>query len=98
MESGILYFMDHNIKGYHLVETCGACPEQYDVYKNNVQVGYLRLRHGYFYASVPDCSNDIVYEANPKGDGIFEPDERMKYLNEAIIAIEKHSIYMKEDI
>jgi len=38
------------INGYKLVLTCGACPEQYDVFKNGQQVGYLRLRHGFFSA------------------------------------------------
>lgn len=75
------------INGFDLVQTCGACPEQYDVYKGGNQVGYLRLRHGWFYASVPDCSDNIVYEAEPKGDGIFETDERTRYLTEAIDAI-----------
>lgn len=28
-------------------QTCGACPEQYDVYDmSNKQVGYVRLRWG----------------------------------------------------
>lgn len=25
-------------------ETCGSCPEQYDVFKGGRQVGYVRLR------------------------------------------------------
>jgi hypothetical protein len=75
------------INGYELVQTCGACPEQYDVFKGGVQVGYLRLRHGYFYASVPDCPDNVVYSAEPHGDGIFETDEREFYLTEAVKAI-----------
>jgi len=79
------------INGYELKETCMACPEQYDVFKDGKQVGYLRLRHGWFYASVPDCSDNIIYEAEPEGDGIFKDNERMKYLTEAIIAIDKQN-------
>jgi len=79
-----------NIKGYELVQTCWACPEQYDVFKDGKQVGYLRLRHGWFYASVPDCSDEIIYEASPEGDGIFEEEERMEYLEEAIKAIDDY--------
>ena len=79
------------INGYELRLTCNACPEQYDVFKDGNQVAYLRLRHGWFYASVPDCSNDIVYEAIPEGDGIFKEHERMKYLTEAIEAVEKYN-------
>lgn len=59
-----------------LVETCGACPEQYDAYYNGKEVGYLRLRYGYFSVRCPSSSGDIVYEAHPRGDGIFELDER----------------------
>ena len=79
-----------NINGYELKLTCEACPEQYDVFKDGKQVAYLRLRHGWFYAKVPDYSDEIVYEAEPKGGGAFEDDERMKYLTEAISAIEKN--------
>ena len=67
--------------------TCDACPEQYDAFLDGDQVGYLRLRHGYFYASVPDVGGTVVYEAEPNGDGIFENDERQFYLNQAKLAI-----------
>lgn len=74
---------------YRLVLTCDMCPEQYDVYRGNKQVGYLRLRHGYFCADVPKCDGQTVYEAEPKGDGSFEEDERAHYLREAVAAIDK---------
>jgi hypothetical protein len=76
------------INGYDIIQTCSACPEQYDVFKDGIQVGYLRLRHGRFYASVPNCSDNIVYEACPRGDGCFYDDERIKYLTAAIKSIE----------
>jgi hypothetical protein len=75
------------ILGCDLRLTCGACPEQYDVFRDGQQIGYLRLRGGWFYASVPDCSDTIVYEARPEGDGIFSDDEREHYLTEAVRAI-----------
>lgn len=78
------------INGYRLIKTCGACPEQYDVYKDGSMVGYLRLRHGYFYAAYPNVGGEIVYAANPRGDGIFESEEREAYLIAAIIAIDSH--------
>lgn len=79
------------INGYTLKKTSTACPEQYDVFdKDNEQVGYLRLRHGYFRADVPDCGGDTVYESQPKGDGMFEDDERMQELTNAIEAIHKN--------
>jgi hypothetical protein len=74
------------INGYELVNTCMACPEQYDVYKEGKYVGYLRLRHGQFRAE--NESGKVVYTAIPIGDGMFTPEEREKYLAEAIQAIE----------
>jgi hypothetical protein len=73
-----------NIK---LVETCGACPEQYDAFIGKEQVGYLRLRHGYFRVDYPSSGGEVIYEAEPKGDGMFKSDEREFYLNEAKNAI-----------
>jgi len=76
------------ILGYDLVQTCGACPEQYDVYKDGEQVGYLRLRHGYFYAQYPYTGGETVFETSQcNGDGIFEEEERDYFLTKAIIAI-----------
>ena len=75
------------ILGYELKQTCGACPEQYDVYWEGKQVGYLRLRWGEFSAEVPDCWGKMVYLARPEGHGEFEDHERVKYLTEAIMAI-----------
>lgn len=69
-----------------LVQTCGACPEQYDVYLEDSIIGYMRLRHGRFYA---ECHDVLVYSASPRGDGMFKDDERTKYLNEAVSAIKK---------
>lgn len=76
------------INGYQLVMTCSACPEQYDVFKDGDKVGYLRLRHGEFYAKCPDVGGKIVYSSEPEGDGIFEDDEREYYLTEAINKID----------
>lgn len=81
------------IHGYYLQGTCSACPEQYDVFDNkDQQVAYLRLRHGHFYASVPDVGGDVVYEADPEGDGCFMDHERVKYLTEAILAVQEYYI------
>ena len=74
-----------------LNQTCGACPEQYDALdENGRQVGYLRLRHGYFTVEVPDCGGTVVYEAEPDGDGLFDPGERQRYLDAAVAAIRAH--------
>lgn len=74
---------------YELDQTCGACPEQYDVYLDGREVGYLRLRWGHFRAEyTAEGGDEIVYEASPQGDGIFEPEERNYYLNRAVQAID----------
>ena len=52
-----------------LVQTCVACPEQYDVFRDGEQVGYLRYRWGYFTAKTPDAGGTVVYEAS-YGDGL----------------------------
>ena len=61
----------YNTRGFEVVQTCGGCPEQYDVFKDSVQVGYLRLRHGCFSVDVPNHCGTTIYTAYPKGDGIF---------------------------
>ena len=83
--------MNYRLQGYDLIETCSACPEQYDVLLDSEVVGYLRLRHGYFSASCGYNLETTVYESNTKGDGIFEDDERMFHLNQAVEAINKHN-------
>lgn len=75
---------DVEIDGLKLVCTCGACPEQYDVFDGEQQVGYLRLRHGWFRADCPDVGGKTVHEAYPRGDGIFNDDEREAHLVEAV--------------
>lgn len=71
-----------------LVLTCGACPEQYDAFLGEERVGYLRLRHGRFTVECPDSGGLRVYEARPKGDGIFDLNERDHYLGHAVAAIQ----------
>lgn len=78
---------DQIIDGYKLVCTCGGCPEQYTVFDaKDQQVGYLRLRRGWFRADLFP-SGTTVYEAEPRGDGVFDPEERMRYLTAAVAAL-----------
>lgn len=72
-----------------LILTCGGCPEQYDAVLDGKVVGYLRLRHGSFRVDVPECGGETIYEANPEGDGGFEPHERDYYLRFAVDAIQR---------
>jgi len=90
-----------NPETVRLVQTCGACPEQYDVFLGDQMIGYLRLRHGEFRADyltpLPPNENtdhwpwrhETVYRANPEGDGCFAVEERDYYLRFAVDAILK---------
>jgi hypothetical protein len=60
-------------------------------------VAYFRLRHGTFRVDVPDCGGETIYIANPKGHGIFNMDERVHYLNEAILAVQEYYINRRWD-
>lgn len=52
--------------------TCGACPEQYDVFnQDGTQIGYIRLRHGCMTASYPDVGGEDYISINTQGDGDF---------------------------
>lgn len=71
-----------------LVQTCNACPEQYDVLNGEGQeVGYMRLRHGYFAAYAYGAWGPVVYEAQTEGDGAFEDSERGLHLGLGLAAI-----------
>ncbi|MDE4914815.1 hypothetical protein [Methylobacterium sp. 092160098-2] len=70
-----------------LVKTCTAYPEQYDAYENGERVGYLRLRHGHFRVDCPVSGGETVFRAEPRGDGMFEDDERDFHLTCAVLAI-----------
>ena len=76
------------IHGCTLVCTSIACPEQYDVFDaDQNQIGYLRLRHGYFRAEFPEYGGETVYESDTAGDGCFEEDERLPELTKAVAAL-----------
>lgn len=79
------------ILGADLECTCWACPEQYVVRKDGVQIGYLRLRHGHFRANYPDHGGEVVYEADTEGDGAFTDVEREVYLTKAVAALLKRA-------
>lgn len=74
------------IDEFDIVETCSACPEQYEIYTENKLVGTMRLRHGLFTAQLFDCE-EYVYQASPNGDGCFSTDERDYFLKEAINSV-----------
>jgi len=80
-----------NIIGYNLEKTCDACPEQYDVFLDGEQAGYLRLRHGVFSVKFPDCGGIMLWQTDrPSGDGIFDENEREYFLETAVKLIDNH--------
>ena len=83
---------DYSYYGLTLKNTCFACPEQYDVYYEDILCGYMRLRHGYFrteyYPDSKECIfGDIVYDCEPKGKGRFMEDEREEHLKKGAKSI-----------
>lgn len=78
---------DREILGLSLVLTCPGCPEQYDVFDGDKQVGYLRLRWGEFTVNYPDVRGEEIFSAEPDGDGNFTDQERDYYLLKACHAI-----------
>lgn len=48
-------------KGLKFVLISSCSPEQYDVYKKDKQVGYIRLRYGTVTLRYPDSEGDLIY-------------------------------------
>lgn len=69
-----------------LVETCSACPEQYDMLVDGQNVGYFRLRHGHYRVENAEMTT-TYYTAEPDGDGCFDPEERNFFLTMGKIAV-----------
>lgn len=86
------------IQGLNFKKTCDACPEQYDVFKGDKMVGYVRLRWGVLSCRYPDYEGEEIYsESFDDGwQGEFEDDnERNKYL--IIIAKELNNYMEKQE-
>jgi hypothetical protein len=79
--------MKYSEEDITLNQTCGACPEQYEAFIGDRQVGYLRLRHGLFRVDYPRCGDETIFECETEGDGIFDSDERDIMLRQAKLAI-----------
>lgn len=76
--------------GITLIQTCNACPEQYDAYKDDKQVGFLYMRNGEFTVHTPSLGGQLIYSACPAGDGCFLEYEREMFLKNACLAITRH--------
>lgn len=76
---------------YRLVRTCGACPEQYDVFLGEERVAYLRLRWGFLGVEAfgPGGQEHVAgWNLGDPYQGSFETDEqRAEYLSRALAAV-----------
>lgn len=80
-----------NINDLEFELTCGACPEQYDVYCEiegvRCQVGYVRLRGGVIRCDFLECGGDTIYRHSFEDGwkGCFD-DEKERWLHLSKIA------------
>ena len=84
---------DFRINGLWFKLTCGACPEQYDVFRGDEQVAYVRLRFGRLRVDVPDVGGKTIYisDFDEEYKGVFSDEaERVNYLAEISEVIGKH--------
>lgn len=70
--------------GLELKMTCGFAPEQYEVFKGGKQIAYFRLRHGEFTVHCPDYPGELMFFAEPNGDGMFDDEERIEFMTNAL--------------
>lgn len=67
------------IKGLNFIETCSACPEQYDVKdEQGNMVGYVRLRYGGLTCEYPNVNGEVIFSKyfDDGWMGCFESDEQ----------------------
>lgn len=79
--------------------TCSGCPEQYNVFEGERQVGYVRLRHGELRVDVPDCGGREVLSHkfdDPLQGQFADTWQRYGWLQRAALAI--HTWVQAEEI
>lgn len=79
---------------YRFIQTCCACPEQYEVvdYENSDnELAYVRYRYGSLRVDIPN--GDTIYAKSIGGEysGCFEDEEREYYLQ--VISNEVYNYY-----
>lgn len=47
-------------EGFTVALTCISCPEQWDIFYDGRQVGYLRCRHSRWSLEYPDCGGELL--------------------------------------
>ena len=79
--------------------TCMACPEQYDVFIGEDQVGYVRLRGGALRAAYPNVYGKYEYNHHFQGDGwkgeFDDEDERKFHLD--LVAKHLYNRYLESN-
>lgn len=86
-EPAFYWHADPVIEGLTFKLTCGACPEQYDVFRGEEQVAYIRLRWGRLRVDVPDYGGRelFVHDFDEEFKGMFTNDaERNYWLNKIV--------------
>lgn len=68
---------------FEFVKTCDACPEQYDIFKGHIEVGWVRLRYGTLSAYY---MGGLIYsrEFDDEYKGEFSSDEEREHFLEVI--------------
>jgi biotin synthase-related radical SAM superfamily protein len=67
------------IKKETIIQTCGACPSQWDAKTTDGDKVYIRVRHGYFRLEVNDVN---IFDGEPDDvDGVMSTDEMIDYVN-----------------
>jgi len=73
-----------------LVQTCWACPAQWDAFYNKKMVGYIRFGGGYVSVECPDVGGELVYsmQTEDRMQGMFYTDaEENAFLSKALDSI-----------
>ncbi len=75
--------------------TCGACPEQYDVFDESGKlIAYIRLRWNELRVDVPDCGGETIYSTilgdYPMQGSFVDEEQRSNYLSKIESIIIKH--------
>lgn len=76
--------------------TCESCPEQYDAFVDDRQVGYLRMRHNRFAVYCPHYGDELVFETTTGFEWTTE--EREAYLEHACSRIRAWLARQLDDI
>jgi len=74
----------YTIQGLEFVMTCSACPEQYSVRVDGVQVAYVRLRDFELRVDAPDCMDTTLLDVDMQdgvnaSGGCFDSEESRIY-------------------